>query len=142
MLQERDWEGLRGFLSRWKEEANTSSPPLTGNYAMDAILQDAAKNAKRLGAAFTAEALVPKELPLPYQDLCPLLMNLLDNALEACAQVEDPAKRFVRFRAAMQQGFLAIKCENSYRGPSRPTATAGPSPPRPTRSPTVSASPR
>ena len=117
MLQERDWEGLRGFLSRWKEEANTSSPPLTGNYAMDAILQDAAKNAKRLGAAFTAEALVPKELPLPYQDLCPLLMNLLDNALEACAQVEDPAKRFVRFRAAMQQGFLAIKCENSYRGP-------------------------
>lgn len=116
MVQARDWQGLEGFLERWKEEASAASPPLTGNYAIDAILQDAAKKAKRLGAAFTVEALVPKELPLPYQDLCSLLMNLLDNALEACAQVEDAQRRSLHLRVALQQGFLAVKCENSYNG--------------------------
>lgn len=71
---------------------------------------------KAAGIAFTAEAQIPEKLPLSHQDLCALLMNLLDNALEAAAQVEEPSQRFLRLRLSLQKGFLAVRCENSYTG--------------------------
>lgn len=91
-------------------------PRYTANFAVNSILQDTASKAKAAGIAFTAEAQIPEKLPLSHQDLCALLMNLLDNALEAAAQVEEPSQRFLRLRLSLQKGFLAVRCENSYTG--------------------------
>lgn len=46
---------------------------------------------------------------------------MLDNALEATAEVTD-GKRFVRFQIETKNGFLAVKCENSYSGKHRQDA--------------------
>lgn len=48
-------------------------------------------------------------------------MNMLDNALEAAAEA-DAGKRFVRFQIETKNGFLAVKCENSYSGKCRQDA--------------------
>lgn len=58
-------------------------------------------------------------MTVPETDLCVLLMNMLDNALEACAGVENPQDRFVHFKAEVKNGFLAVKCENRYAGDLR-----------------------
>ena len=63
---------------------------------------------------------MPEQLPVPVEDLCTLLMNLLDNALEGAARVEVPGERFIRFRAAVKDGYFAVRCENSYAGPLAP----------------------
>lgn len=112
MLQEGDLEGLRENLAQWKTQNSQTVPRYTANFAVNSILQDTASKAKAAGIAFTAEA----QLPLSHQDLCALLMNLLDNALEAAAQVEEPSQRFLRLRLSLQKGFLAVRCENSYTG--------------------------
>ena len=54
---------------------------------------------------------------VPEGDLCTLLMNLLDNALEACRKVEED--RWIRFQAQVNRGILFIQCENSYQGSLR-----------------------
>ena len=43
-----------------------------------------------------------------------MLMNMLDNALEASAWVESPEKRFVRFRTRIKNGYMTVKCENAF----------------------------
>lgn len=116
MLQEGDLEGLRENLAQWKTQNSQTVPRYTANFAVNSILQDTASKAKAAGIAFTAEAQIPEKLPLSHQDLCALLMNLLDNALEAAAQVEEPSQRFLRLRLSLQKGFLAVRCENSYTG--------------------------
>lgn len=65
---------------------------------------------------FEAFTLIPKELSIPESDLCSLLINMLNNALEACTLVEEPEKRFVHFRSEIKKGFLTIQCENSFSG--------------------------
>ena len=62
--------------------------------------------------------MVEEKLPVPEGDLCTLLMNLLDNALEACRKVEG-GDRWIRFQAQVNRGILFIQCENSYQGSLR-----------------------
>ena len=56
----------------------------------------------------------PEDLAIPAEDLCSLLMNLLDNALEGAAKVGPGA--FVRLRIQVNQGFLTVQCENRFDG--------------------------
>lgn len=117
LYQQKDFDGLGNLLSDLKQqEAKLAQTQFTDNFTVNAILQDAASRAAQTGTAFGAQVHLPEELAIPENDLCTLLMNMLDNALEACEQVEKPEERFIRFKADVKNGFLAIKCENRYAG--------------------------
>lgn len=88
----------------------------TENITVNAILQDTAARAAEGNISFHASAAIPAQLPIPAEDLCCLLMNLLDNALEAAAQVPAEEDRFIRFHCHIKGGFLGVKCENSFAG--------------------------
>ena len=117
MLQARDLEGLERCVAGWKAESAASSQLLyTNNIVVNAILQDAAEQARAAGVSFQAAALVPEELPFPDEDLCALLINLLENALEGAARTPEGRERSILFRARIFKGFLTIKCENTFDG--------------------------
>lgn len=110
-----DYEGLGALLEDLKQQdAKTSPAPFSKNIAMNAILQDSAARAAKAGISFSVHAAVPENLSIPESDLCILLMNMLDNALEACAVIKAPKKRWIRFQAEIRNGCLAVKCENPY----------------------------
>lgn len=98
----------------YKQVNNAPQVAFTGNLTINAILQNAAARAAHVGAKFDARVHVPDELNIPEKDLCCLLMNMLDNAVEAAEQCQLERARFVRFSAEVRSGFLAIKCENSF----------------------------
>ena len=117
MLQARDLEGLDRCVADWKEESAASSQLLySSNLVVNAILQDAAGRARAAGVSFRVTALVPEELPFPDEDLCALLMNLLDNALEGAARTPEGQERSILFRARIFKGFLVLRCENTFDG--------------------------
>lgn len=95
---------------------NLVQTDFTRNITLNAILQNAASRAMTANIHFEAQVLVPEQTDIPETDLCGFLMNLLDNALESCNRMEENQERFIRFRAHIKQGFLAIRCENSYSG--------------------------
>lgn len=121
MLQEKgDQEGLSARLRELDDELDHLTPRLyTDHLAVNTILQKAAAQADRQGIAFVCQVQVPRELSVDEADLCTLLVNLLDNALEAAAQVQPPKRREVLCRIKLSQGFLAIHCENTYCGTVR-----------------------
>ena len=110
---ERRLEQLEGEL------AHLSTRNFSEHSAINAILQNAAYRAEEMGVDFHAQALVPGDLELDEGDLCALLLNMLDNALEAASKVEPPREREVRCRLKLTQGFLAVWCQNTYTGPLR-----------------------
>lgn len=112
-----DYESLAGCLADWREESGGAlRTRYTGHIAVNAILQEAANRAAAAGVKFEASAQLPPELPVKDPDLCALLMNMLDNALEGAERT--PAGRgktlCVHLRAA--GGFLAVRCVNSFDG--------------------------
>ncbi len=91
----------------------------TKNKVINTILQSASGRASLHGIEFNVQAFVPENLNIPPQDLCVFLINMLDNALEACTAPDFSEKPFIQCSIKTVQGFLAIRCENSYSGKIR-----------------------
>lgn len=90
----------------------------TGNPLLDAILNLQFERVRRLGVYAEHEfAGIPAALPLPDEDLTAILMNLLDNALDACEALPDEAERWLHLRVDYdaESGRLEIAVRNAAR---------------------------
>ena len=116
LVQQEDLAGLRRCIESWKQEAEKSQLRFCEQIAVNAILQDAAGRAEKLGIAFHAAVTVPKDLPIPDEDLCTLLMNLLDNALEGASRTPEGREKAIWFQMKAAGSFLPVLCENTFDG--------------------------
>ena len=60
---------------------------------------------------------LPSELPIPSSDLCPLLMNLLENALEANEKAPEGADKWLRVTMHIRGEYLYVGVENARFAP-------------------------
>lgn len=118
LQRQGDLEGLGRYLEELDGRLDKLAPrQYTGHFVINTILQNTAARAETLGVDFRAAAPVPPELGIETGDLCSLLLNMLDNALEAASQVSAPGGREVECVLKVRQGYLAVKCENTYAAP-------------------------
>lgn len=123
LYQKGDYPGIKVLLDQWKQQLDDQAQTiLTKNLVVNTILQEISQKASQRHIAFDVQVALPKDLPIAEQDLCSFLMNMLENALEACQKVEPAGRRFIRFRARTFHGLLAIQCENSFIGEIRKDA--------------------
>lgn len=115
-VQARDWAGVERYIAAWKQDTNQELARFTEHIAVNAILQDAASRAKAAGITFEAVVMLPKSLPIPDEDLCALLINLLDNALEGAERTPEGREKIIRFRMRVDGEFVPILCENTFDG--------------------------
>ena len=89
----------------------------TGDETVDYIINSKAITAKKSGVQYQAQVEFPRHTNLRSVDLCAVLGNLLDNALEAAQQVPEKEERFVRLTIRRINQMLIIKVENSFSNP-------------------------
>lgn len=89
----------------------------TGNVMADAILNSKLSLARARKIAINAKANVPEKLGIPEIDLCVIIGNLLDNAMEACLKQKEAEERFIRLYIGVLKGQLYITITNSVGGP-------------------------
>lgn len=78
----------------------------TGNHAIDAILNSKLTLAEKNGLKIKCDVELPEQLSIRSIDLCVLLGNLIDNAIEACEKLEKEEERFLRiYMCIMKQQF-------------------------------------
>ena len=85
----------------------------TGNVMVDAILNSKLSLIKSREISVNAKAIVPPMLEVSQIDLCAIIGNLLDNAMEACLRIEAKEKRFIRVFIGILKGQLYISITNS-----------------------------
>ena len=88
----------------------------TGNVMVDAILNSKISFARARKIGVQAKAFVPKELDISEIDLCIIIGNLLDNAVEACVKIADMKRRFIRVYVDVLKAQLYISVTNSMDG--------------------------
>lgn len=91
----------------------------TGNVMVDAILNSKLTMIKEREIQVDATAVVPQDVPFSGIDLSVLIGNLLDNAMEACAQVLNKDERFIRIYIDIVKKQLYISVTNSMDGRAR-----------------------
>jgi len=87
----------------------------TGNIMVDAILNSKISLAYSKEIAVNAKATVPKNLNITDIDLCVIIGNLLDNAIEACESIEN-GEKFIRIFVGMKNTQLYMVFTNTAPG--------------------------
>lgn len=85
----------------------------TGNAGVDAILNSKLTLAEKNGLRIKCDVVLPKKLSFNQLDLCVLLGNLIDNAIEACGKIEDLDDRFLRIYMCVRKQQLYISVSNA-----------------------------
>ena len=86
----------------------------TGDETVDYLINSKAALAAEGRIQLQAQVEFPRHTNIRSADLCAILGNLLDNALEAAGQVPEPETRFVRLTIRRINQMLVIKVENSF----------------------------
>ena len=83
------------------------------NETANAVLASKAAALEQAGMAADFAAAIPEDLPISAPDLCALLGNALDNALEGAGEAED---KTVTLRASADKGLFMLRVSNAYAG--------------------------
>ena len=85
------------------------------NETVNLILSAFAAKAKQSGILLTIDAKLPDALLFSDTELCSLLSNALENAIQASEQIPDSNKRIIRLRMYSKNNKLCIDLRNSYQ---------------------------
>lgn len=111
-----DWEELRQYLDLLDEDLTTVDTVIkTGNPMTDAILNSKISLAKAKGIEVVADAHIPVKLKISEIDLCCIIGNLFDNAIEASVQLPEK-QRVIRVYMDMRNTQLYISFTNFTAG--------------------------
>jgi sensor histidine kinase regulating citrate/malate metabolism len=85
----------------------------TGNIKLDAILNSKLSLSASSNIKVNAKAQVPAELSVNEVDLCIIIGNLLDNALESCRTLQNDEQPFIRIYIGVFKKQLYLSVTNS-----------------------------
>ena len=107
-----DMEAIRRYLDALDTDLSTVDTVIkTGNPMTDAILNSKISLARAWGIEVRADARIPVKLRLSELDLCCILGNLFDNAIEASMALP-PEQRLIRVYMDMKGSQLYISFTN------------------------------
>lgn len=120
-----DMEGIKAYLDELDTDLSTVDTVVkTGNSMADAILNSKISLAKSKEITVKVDAHIPVELKMSELDLCVIIGNLFDNAIEASLALP-PAERMIRVYMDMKNTQLYISFTNLTAGTKLPKVGKG-----------------
>ena len=114
-----DLEGIRSYLDRLDTDLGTVDLAVkTGNAMADAILNSKISLAKSRDIPAQVDAHIPVKLKMSELDLCCIIGNLFDNAIEASLALP-PEERLIRVYMDMKGTQLYLSFTNFTAGGKR-----------------------
>lgn len=116
-LASRDeWQELKNYLNQAQESIPTVDLKLCDNPAVDGVAGHYYVQYKENKIPFSLKLDLPHTLPILEMDMCLVLSNLLENALEASLRT-DAAKRYIKVQAYLHSdNVVLITVENAFEG--------------------------
>lgn len=110
-------DGDQGELEQYLDEladdlTQTNTSIQTGNVMADAVLNSKLSVAEQKSIQLNVKAHIPKGIEMTDVEMCSVLGNLLDNAIEACEKLPCD-KRFLRVYIDKFKGQFYLSVQNS-----------------------------
>ena len=111
-LKERDYMGAEEYIHKFADDAGQLPfVTYTANTLVNSILSEFSEKAKRCKVKVDYSIIIGSQLNMEDIDLCRMLNNILENAVEGCKKVSGE-RRFIRLNLHSKENFLFVKCEN------------------------------
>lgn len=117
LLKSKKYIELTGFMKKLAGQEPYEMLTLadTDNPVIDAMVNHKYSLAKDYGIEFFLKLNVPTQLSIDDMDLCIILGNSLDNAIEGSLKTKE-GKSYVRLMMRFDSGNLIVMIENSFDG--------------------------
>ena len=116
IAEDGDLEKMKTYILAAQESVPDLDMHFSDNRAVDSIIGHYCTLARREGIPFLSKIDLPDRLPVDEVDLCLVLSNLLENALEASLRI-DAGKRQIIIETYMHSEHLVlIHIENAFDG--------------------------
>lgn len=113
-LQEGQIEEAKNYISQLGESLdNIKIKYQTGNISLDAILNSKLSVAEKEQIKINCKAEIGENLAISDIDLCILLGNLIDNAVESCRLIPEKEEKFIRIYMCIRKRQLYISVTNA-----------------------------
>jgi len=93
-----------------------SFPVSTNNPVVDILLGNKLGIAKSMGISVDCSLLLPYPCNIRDIDICIVLANALDNAIQACKRLDTGMEKQIYVSGRMQGDFIMMEMLNSFRG--------------------------
>lgn len=111
LMQEKQYDDAMQYIQEMThKEFIEIDRFFTGNQIADAILSDKSASAEKINAKIQFDGSIYDKLPL--SDVCVMLANALDNAIEACEKITDSDKKIITVKCAFSQNIQIIQISN------------------------------
>lgn len=108
-------ERLQKYLIELTKDTETILPiKICQHPVVNAIVTRTLMKAKKENIKMDLNVEVPANITIADSDLCILVMNMLDNAINAAASIPKAKKRFVELTMHVRGSYLFIETINSY----------------------------
>ena len=112
-LSEKNYEQVESYLNQLAGELDAVDTVIkTGNVMADAILNSKLSIAEKMNIKLNVKANIPDNLILTDVELCSILGNMLDNAIEANVTLVE-TERFIRIYIGKLKGQFYLSIQNS-----------------------------
>ena len=112
-----DFHKIKDYLASTEAAIDAMTPiHYCENETVNLILSSFQTRANKAGLILNTDVKLPPVINIHDTELCSLLSNALENAINAASQVEDEKLRKVYIRAFVNNNRLVISTENAYIG--------------------------
>ena len=116
LVETGDLEDIKSYLAKTVSRIPNLDMHFCENRAVDSVVGYYCALAKREDIPFCTKLDLPESLPVDEIDMCLVLSNLLENALEASLRAA-PDRRQIEMTAYVHaERFLLIEVENTFDG--------------------------
>lgn len=113
LIQSGKSDKALSYIKTFTENLQHANIIYTGNQIVDAILFDKSNKAKSANIVFDIEGTFPENPKIDSLDICAILSNLLDNAIEACEQIPEPDMRRIKWKSNYTKEYILIQIQNT-----------------------------
>ncbi len=117
LLQSGKMEEAVSYMEDMDDIAEKMSFPCsTNNPVVDILVGNKLGIAKSMGIDADCSLLLPYPCDIKDIDICIVLSNALDNAIQAVKSLDAGIEKYIRVSGRIQGDFLMIEVENSFHG--------------------------
>lgn len=103
----------KNYLTELNQEFAVTAKSYCSNEVVNAVLNNKEQSAAEAQIRCEFQIDLAEDPQMEDIDLCALLSNTLDNAIEACRKIPEASERFLSVKARCQKGFFSYKVVNS-----------------------------
>ena len=112
LIEQNNQDEVKKYISQMQEDSDVKIPFVNcGNVIVSSIVTEYAAKAQKMDIRYECKGHCPENVKVTEMDLCTLIGNGLENALEACSTVQ--GDKFIDVELMIEGDYTIIEIKNS-----------------------------